>query len=334
MVSNASLWPCLHSLHYISWTFPCTLCRLSGIVILLLASICFIFNIRFLFAKQCTNSLVISLFLSSLLVISISVPGVLIQLFTCHRHCLNIYCRIEGFSSYLAGCVCMLVFMALSIHRYLSLCAYKYPITYGISTAISWLISLIFTFPLIFGYLNAYQPEGLGFHCSVNWQDSSNISRLYILLSFILLYFIPLAILIYVNIRAHLIVRHVYSREHLNSLFTLYSNERLSIKMRRHTDLEKNSLHQYCLRQATARRRFRTDYRFLRAIIFLVGSYLIAWTPYAVVAILQLLNTEFIFKNASLITISAFIAKTSVIVTPFFYLSIMNYKLFKKTLFK
>ncbi len=73
---------------------------------------------------------------------------------------------------------------------------------------------------------------------------------------------------------------------------------------------------------------------FLRAIIFLISSYLISWTPYSIIAILQLLNIKFIFQHAFLITLSALVAKISVILTPVVYISIMNHKLFKRTLFQ
>ncbi|CAF2379697.1 unnamed protein product [Rotaria sp. Silwood2] len=333
--TNLSLWPCLHSLHFITWSVPCTLSRLGGIIILSISVVCFTFNIRFLCSQRCRNSLVVSLFLASLFVIMISVPGVLVQLFTCHRHCLNSYCRIEGFFSYLSGCLCMLIFTLLSIHRYLSLCSYDHLLSYRCSTFICWLLSIAFTFPLIFDYLNSYLPEGLGFHCSINWKDQSNLGRLYILSSFILMYLLPLAILLFVNIRAHLIIRNIYSKRYLTSSFSKYVHKRDSSRLNRQADdYEKIYVHKYCVRKATDRKRFRMDYRFLRAIVFLVSSYLIAWTPYSVIAILQLLDIKFISQHPFLITLSAFIAKLSVILTPFVYLSIMNYKLFKKILFK
>jgi hypothetical protein len=75
------------------------------------------------------------------------------------------------------------------------------------------------------------------------------------------------------------------------------------------------------------------DYRFLRAIIFLVSGYLLAWTPYSIIAVSLLLKIQFIFQHTFLITISAFIAKLSVILAPFAYLNVMNNRLFKKLLF-
>ena len=323
-VTSLSLLPCRHAKHI----DPCILCRIGGVIILLISILCFIFNIRFLFCRRRQNTLVVSLFIASLLVIVVSVPYVLAQLFTCQRQCSKIFCRIEGFISYLAGCLCMLIFTILSIHRYLSLCSYHRLLSYQFSTFICWFLSLAFTFPLVFDYLNSYIPEGLGFHCSINWQDQSNLGRLYILFSFILLYFCPLLIILLVNLRAHFIIRNIYSK---HSIFPQYS----SIKIhRRGTYFVQIPDNKYYLCKATDRKRLRIGYRFLRAIVFLVSSYLLAWTPYSIIAVGQLLEMKFIFQHSFLITISAFIAKLSVILTPLIYLNVMNKRLFKKILFK
>ncbi|CAF1414478.1 unnamed protein product [Adineta steineri] len=332
--TNLLLWPCLDSLHLNPWNLSCIACRLGGGIILIISIVCFIFNIRFLFTQRRQNTLVISLFLASLLVIVISVPRVLAQLFACRRQCSTIYCRIEGFVSYVSGCVCMLVFTILSIHRYISLCSYHKFFSYKLSTFICWFLSFIFAFPLVFDYFNSYIPEGLGFHCSINWQDQSNISRLYILFSFILMYFFPLLILFVVNFRAHFIVRHIYSKHYLNSSFLQYSSQISTIKIHQRIHYFEIDNHKYYIHQASDRKRFRLDYRFLRAIIFLVSSYILAWTPYSIVAISQLLNIKFIFQRTVLITLAAFIAKSSVILSPFVYLSVMNNRLFKRLLFK
>ena len=338
MISNEtslSLWPCPHTMCNISWNLSCILCRLASTVILFVSIVCFIFNIRLLFSRRCQNSLVVSLVVVSLMVLIVNAPDVIIQLFTCHRHYSNIYCRIEGFVCYLSGCLCMLLFMMLSIHRYLSLCAYNRLLTYQSSTFICWLLSMAFTFPLIFDYLNSYVPQKLDFHCSIHWQNQTHLSRFYIVLSLILMYFLSFTILFFVNLRAHYIIRNVYPQHCLNPSFSEYSLETGGIKISRQTrDFQQLCVNRYCMRKATDRKRFRKDYHFLKAMIYLVGSYLISWTPYLIIAILQLLNVTFIFQYVLLIALSSFIVKLSVILTPFIYLSIMNYRLLKKLLFQ
>jgi hypothetical protein len=334
--TTLSLWPCLHSMYTISWDLSCILCRLASIIILFISIACFIFNIHFLFSRRCPNSLVISLVLASFMVLIISAPSVILQLFTCHRHCSKIYCRIEGFISYLSGCLCILLYMMLSFHRYLSSCSYVDLLSYRHSTFICWFLSIAFTFPLLFDYFNSYVPEGFGFHCSINWQHQANISRLYILLSFVLMYFLPIVFIFFVNLRSHFIIRHVYSKRCLIPSFSECSYEMSSTRISRQTgDFEQHLyVNRYCVRKAADRKRFRKDYYFLQASIYLVCSYLISWTPYSIIAILQLLKIKFIFQHMFLITICAFIAKLSVILAPFLYLSIMNRDFLKNMLFQ
>ena len=332
--TNLPTWPCLQLIHFVSWDLSCILCRLSGIIILLISIVGSIFNVRFLLSQRYQNGLIISLFLASFLVTFISTPGVLAQLFMCSRLCSNLYCRIEGFISYFAGCLCMLVFIALSVHRYLSLSPYNRLLSCRCSTITCWFLSIALTFPLLFDYLNSYQPEGLGFHCSINWQASSKLSRLHIFISFIFLYFLPLITLLFVNIRTHFIVRNIYIKQ-LNSIFV--QDFRYSSSMTTHqqgNDFEKANMNKYYVREATNRKHFRMHHQSLRATVFLVSVYLIAWTPYSTIAILQLLNAQFIFEHPFLITLSAVVAKLSVVLTPLVHLSITNYSSFKTIFFK
>jgi hypothetical protein len=334
MISNETslpLWSCLHSMDNISWDLSCILCRSASIIILLISIVCFTFNIRLLCSHRCQNSLVISLVIASFMVLIINAPGVIIQLFTCHRHCSNIYCRIESFICYLSGCFCMFLFMMLLIHRYLSLCAYDRLLSYQNSTFICWLLSMTFTFPLVFDYLNSNAPQAVDFYCGVNWQDQTNLSRLYILSSFILIYFLSFSILFFVHLRAHSIIRNFNPKHCLNPSFSECPSEMDSIRMSRQTgNFEQSSNNRYCVRKATDRKRFRKDYHLLKAIIYIVYVYLISWTPYLVAAILKLLHVKFISQHVFLIVFSFFIVKLSVILTPFIYLSITNYSLFKE----
>ena len=338
---NSSLWPCLHLIHFIPSNFSnpeCLLCRIGGIIILSVSILCLIVNIRYLTwyqRKRYRNKLVLSLVLSSLLVLIISVPRILIQLFTCHRDCNDIYCRIEGFTSYFGGCLCMLIYTTLSIDRYLLLCHYNRPILYSYLTLICWILSFIWTFPPVFDYWISYIPEGLGFHCSINWNDDSQTSFYYILFSFIIFYLIPLVILCYVNIRVHEIIQTTYlSRTYYyaHQEPTFLSLNRTKHHIQQRLDNRSNITIGY-IHKAADRKRLRIEHRFIKSSIYLISAYLFAWTPYSIVGILQLLHINIIFQYTFFITLCAFIAKLSVILSPVVYLSIMNTHLFKKLLF-
>ena len=319
--TNSSLWPCLHLIHllpYISWDVECILCRVGGTIILLISIICFILNIRYFIwyrRERSRNIAVLSLFLGSFLVLTLSVPHVLLQLFTCHRHCNEIYCRIEGFISYLSGCLCMLIYMILSINRYLLLSQCDNPLFTRNLTILCWIFSIFWTFPPVFNYWISYVPEGLGFHCSINWNDHSQQSHIYILFSFICIYLLPLITIFVVNFRVHQLIRNIYLIQS-----SLYFHR------------QSNNIINY-IRKAADRKRLRIEYRFVKAIICLLSAYIFSWTPYSIIALLQLFHAEFIFQYPFFITLSAFVAKLSVILAPFVYLSIMQFQIFKKILF-
>lgn len=342
---RSTLWPCLQTISLrslFSSNFTCILYRCFALIILIISIICFTLDIRYLIwyrKRQRQNPLVLSLFLASLLVLTFCVPGVLLQLFTCHRHCNPIYCSLEGFVSYLAGCLCMLIYMVLSVHRYLLLCQYQQIFLYRYSAIICWLLSVAWTLPPVFHYWISYVPEGHGFHCSINWTDRSRLGRSYVFFSFFSIYFVPLLVLFSVNIRVHQILRHIYSSQGSFYPFRSFHDplnpkafcqQRSSFYEQIYYDRSNQTI---CyVRKAADRRRFRIEYRFIQAIIFLVSTYIIAWTPYSIIAVLQLFQFEFPFRSSFLVTLCAFIAKLSVIVAPLVYLSIMHFGLFKRIL--
>ena len=310
--------PCLATMGAMQWNSACVLCRLGGACIFLVSIVCLKFDIRFLCQQQRPNLLILSLFLASLLVLTFSVPSILVQLTTCHRHCLAIYCRLEGFISYFSGCLCMLTLMMLSVHRYLLLHSYQGLLSYWVSALLCWTASLIFTFPLVFDYLNSYLPEGLGFHCSINWKDRSSPRRLYIFVAFLMMYFLPLLVLVLFSFRAHTVIQTVQARYDFDHRDLSISQQPPSLPIgRRMNYAERTHDSSYYVRHVNRQKRLRMDYRFFRAILFVIGNYLLAWTPYSIVAVLQLLNVQWIFNHAFLMTLSAFLAKSSVISAPF-----------------
>jgi hypothetical protein len=200
-------------------------------------------------------------------------------------------------------------------------------------------MSLIWTLPPVFDYWISYVPEGLGFHCSINWNDHSKISFYYILSAFFGMYLVPLIILLVVNVRVHQIIRNIYSYQSYyyfneevsnQKLFSFFKQQKFTFN--RQLDNRSNITSTY-VKKAADRKRLRLEYRVIQAIVFLVSAYIIAWTPYSIIALLQLFHVDFIFKHAFIITLSAFIAKLSVIFAPLVYLYTMNSRVFKKILF-
>lgn len=323
-------------MEFIPWDSTCICCRIGAIFLSGIACLSFVFNMRFLFLRGFRNHFVFSLILASMLILMISIPGMLIQLFTCHRHCVETYCQIEGFTSYLSGCLCMLTLMMLAIHRYLKMNSPDTLWKIEYSNCFCWFFSSIFTFPLVFKYFNSYLPEGLGFHCSIDWQDQSTISRYYIATSFVVLYLIPLICLTYFSFRVDAILRHVNERSNYLYSISNDSNQTSSsdtTARRAVSSPEGDSQSTTLVRLAKDRQRFKINTQYLRAIVILIGNYVCAWTPYSIVAILQLMKIDLIFRYSYLITFTALIGKFSVILTPLIYIRLMNKTLFRRLLF-
>ena len=195
----------------------CRFSKSAGLIFLLIAIISLIINIHALFTIRNRHQISIrdlnligGMFISSLCVITISVPLVVIQCFLCRRLCSSVICQNEGFNSFLNGCITMYMLVTLSIIRYTTTanasprCSQQLLKKYNRSLMIVWFIpGSIWAVAPIFCRVNAYIPEGLGFHCGLNWFDRSFASRIYFFLLFIGVYLIPMIIIIYVNLYIH-----------------------------------------------------------------------------------------------------------------------------------
>lgn len=338
----------------------CLITRIIGSIILFISIFSIIFNIRFIYwssyhryVQSGHYSLILSMIFSSISVIIIISPSIFIQCFACYRLCSRFYCQIEGFISYLNGYVHMFMLMMISIIRYITVLQINIKNRFidrhsNLTVMICWLFGLIFALPPLFN-LNKYIPEGIGFHCGLNWFDQSISSRIYFILVFIFVYFIPLIILFIVNIYVFCTIRRLLD----NARIMTKSNILLNVLNRKHqtnsypssssgsTTIQSEKLgfiipansvngnFQLVVRQKTSSlqmnhlmrlNRLKADRRFALATIFLVSEYLLSWTPYAIIALCYLFNMKFVSQQSILMTISAFIAKISMILNPFIYI--------------
>jgi len=304
---------------------------------------------------------------SSISVIIVIAPLVLIQCLSCYRLCSAFYCQFEGFVSYLNGCVHMFMLMMISLIRYNTVLQTNIRKRFFeqhslLTVFICWLLGLVFALPPLFNW-NKYTPEGIGFHCGLNWFDRSINSHIYFILTFSFVYFIPLIILFIVNIYVYCVIRHllygaitmkkstmllnVSTQKNQSTLYTsstsasnktiqsekfgciipIHSNSGSSrLFIRRTTNyIQMNNLMRL--------NRLKADRRFALATIFLVSEYLLSWTPYAFVALFYLFNIKFINHQSVLMTICAFIAKISMILNPFIYIATIKTNQLKSILY-
>jgi len=232
-----------------------------------------------------------------------------------------------------------------------------------IGVIICWLFASIFAVPPLFNW-NKYIPEGLGFHCGLNWFDRSINSRSYLILAFLFVYIIPLIVLSIVNIYVYHVIHCLLHRASQQSLKkssladSLLEEKQLSSSLSsslniistahstklKIVDLSKfmiiNNRLRIChitdpvqVRYMMQLNRLKADRRFALATIFLVSEYLLSWTPYACVALFYLFNIQFIIEQPLFITICAFIAKISMIINPFIYISTIKTNQLKIILF-
>jgi hypothetical protein len=343
--------------------FECITSRIIGSILIFVAFFSTLFNIRFIYwscyhrkNRSRYNFFILSMIFSSISLTIIIVPSVILQCLRCYRLCSLVYCQLEGFISYLNGCVHMFMLMMISVIRYDTILHRNTTKIYlqrhsYIVVSLCWLFGLIFALPPLFHW-NKYTPEGLGFHCGLNWFDRSLISHVYLFFTFLFVYFIPLIVLSVVNIYVYGVIRrllykvatvvqlpfiellhpdHLSVEKHpLTALISSHSSKmhsnKLEIVQLSKSIYVNNRLRNRCMTDPAQMHhimrlnRLKADQCFALATIFLVSEYLLSWTPYACVALFYLFHIKFIIEQPLLITICAFIAKISMIINPFIYI--------------
>ncbi|CAF3410217.1 unnamed protein product [Rotaria sp. Silwood1] len=309
----------------------CRFSKSAGLFLLIVAIVSFIINIHSLITTRNNRqllsrdrNLIVGMFISSLCVIIISLPSVVLQCFLCHRLCSTLICHIEGFNSFFNGCITMYMLVALSILRYITTANSSLSINFQnklerhtlILIMISFILASIWTVPPIFGRMSAYVPEGLGFHCGINWFDITIPSRIYFFLLFIGVYFIPLIIIIYVNI---------YIKQTVYRLTHLHPTVLIEMENIHHQDgVRKHISNQSRNKEIQRLHRLYEDRRFVIATGRSLIIYLIGWTPYSIVALDQVFGDNFSLYHPWVMTICALLAKFSIIVNPIIYTIILK----------
>lgn len=309
----------------------CRFSRFAGALLLLISILSFMINIHSIINTRRDHrfsrpdmGLVMGMFVSSLCVIIISVPSVVTQCFLCRRLCIRSICLIEGFNSFLNGCIAMYMLVALSIVRYFTTAKSSVSIAFQrqLEQRNLYIVGLciifggIWAIPPLFGHMSAYSPEGLGFHCGLDWFDRTLAGRIYFFLLFLGVFFIPIIIVIYVNIY---IQRTVYRLTHMRPSILLELNTDVNEEfVRRHVS-------DVCYEKESRRlHRLYEDRRFVVATGISIVIYIIAWTPYSVVALAQVFGDQFSIYNPWLMTTCALLAKLSMITNPIIYTIILK----------
>jgi hypothetical protein len=175
----------------------------------------------------------------------------------------------------------------------------------------------------IFGLGNRFVREGIGFYCSLDWDDPSVQSRIFLITLIIFNYVIPFILLIYSNLRVYCTLHRLLKScdgsmySSLPMALSLSKESYVIDRIPLHVDVRK-CLSDARLKATTNRlQRLKIDRRYARMTAMIAAQYLIAWTPYACIEILNLSGqSTFVQRNPFLPTICALLAKLSLILNP------------------
>ncbi|CAF2735790.1 unnamed protein product [Rotaria sp. Silwood2] len=257
--------------------------------------ISFVLNIRFLIIdRHRLKPLVLNLIINSYIFMVFSLPYILIQSIKCYPIQSYIICCFQSFVCFTCAICVIRIYQIIEKKN-----NFLIPL-------LCWLISLLWSLPPMMNIKPGFIREGQGFDCGLNWIKSDIQSRLYLFFAFIFIYFLPLFCLLYTNIRILITIRKlIYKRYPL----VPKSNEKISIDMHHHF------IDKFTVMESNRLKHLRIDRRFSQAIMITVLHYLLAWTPYSICGILQMLIAmKYIHYEipSTILTISALTAKIAV----------------------
>jgi hypothetical protein len=198
----------------------------------------------------------------------------------------------------------------------------------SLNVIICGLISLCWSLPPLLNVGNTYIDEGIGFYCSLDWNNSAFQSRLFLYSLLICNYFLLLFILIYSNLRVYFVLRHLLksnkyidsslistilllSTENRNSSSTVIDQTRLEPNLRKHlSDKELK-------RKLNRLQRLKIDRRYAYITTIMVSQFIIGWTPYAILALMIIHGKiEVVRQYPIFSTVAELMAKFSLILNP------------------
>ncbi|CAF3357302.1 unnamed protein product, partial [Rotaria sp. Silwood2] len=279
---------------------PCYILKLLGYYLLFIWLIGTILNgylsytfIRYKNLRQSsTNIFIFGLILTDFCGALCVTPLPAVALVECRWIFTYVSCVISAIIAYFTGCSNIYVLCLISIDRYIVLTRMSTTPVISvkhayISILCVYLLALFWSLLPIIGWSN-YDYEGVGASCSVKWEERSLNVTSYNITIFIFVYLIPVIIIIIMNLKSFRVIREQRHRSRINF------NE------------------SHCQRQ------YLIECRVTYTIIFIIGGFLLAWSPYAIISIIRAFIYDKYFPPI-LGTIPALFAKTSVVWNPLVY---------------
>ncbi|XP_061692724.1 vertebrate ancient long opsin a [Syngnathoides biaculeatus] len=234
--------------------------------------------------RQPLNYIIVNLAIADFLV---SLTGGLISFLTNARGYFFLgrwACVVEGFAVTFFGIVALWSLAVLSFERFFVICRPLGNIRLQAKHAIMgllfvWIFSFVWTFPPVLGW-NRYTVSKIGTTCEPDWYSSDVTDHSYIITFFSTCFILPLGL-----------------------IFFCYGKLLKKLRKVSHGRL------------ATAR---KPERQVTCMVVVMIIAFMVAWTPYAVFAILVTIHPT-IELDARLASIPAFFSKTAAVYNPIIY---------------
>ena len=160
-----------------------------------------------------------------------------------------------------------------------------------------WLYSLLFAIAPVIGW-SSYTLEGVKTSCSVNWKSHDILSVSYTVCLFMGCFVVPIAVIVFSYYKVYIAVRKV----------------------------KNNAKATWGSKSKTAKATVKTERKMTVVLLLMCFSFLLAWSPYAVVALISACGRSD-WIGAVTASAPAFIAKSSSLCNPIIYF--LMYKRFR-----
>ncbi|XP_040391788.1 green-sensitive opsin [Cygnus olor] len=244
-------------------------------------------------------------------------------------------CAVEGFFATLGGQVALWSLVVLAIERYIVVCKpmgnFRFSATHAMmGIAFTWIMAFSCAAPPLFGW-SRYMPEGMQCSCGPDYYthnpDYHNES--YVLYMFIIHFIIPVVVIFFSYGRLICKVREVTAgvggtQRGEGALGGQHGQERGGdAEEGENWGLPLTAPHpQAAAQQQESATTQKAEKEVTRMVILMVLGFMLAWTPYAVVAFWIFTNKGADF-TATLMSVPAFFSKSSSLYNPIIYV-LMN----------
>nr|XP_006625355.1 PREDICTED: blue-sensitive opsin-like [Lepisosteus oculatus] len=185
---------------------------IAGVPINLLTIIC---TFKYKKLRSHLNYILVNLAVANLLVCSLGSFTAFLSFYNMYFTMGPIACKIEGFTSALAGMVSLWSLAVVAFERYLVICKPISNLTFRSSHAIigcvvTWVFALVASAPPLFGW-SRYIPEGLQCSCGPDWYTTNNKfnNESYVMFLFVFCFGVPFSTIVTCYIRLLMTLRSV-----------------------------------------------------------------------------------------------------------------------------